>query len=96
MQSRLSIICYGDHLWVGGGGVAALHPPPPGRGIIAYLEYQSVCPIVGIGSPPSPAPWSQRGGNTHSQVRGSGGPNSDDWTESLHCKKRLADFPSTL
>ncbi len=26
------------------------------RGIIVYIEYQSVCPFVGIGSPPPPSP----------------------------------------
>jgi hypothetical protein len=40
------------------------------RGIIEYIEYQSVCPFVGIGSPPpprpsphtsvSPPPWTQQ------------------------------------
>jgi hypothetical protein len=53
------------------------------RGIILYIEYQSVCPCVGIGSPHllhrkrvchplGPKGW---GSN-------SGGPNSEDWTES--------------
>ncbi len=43
-----------------------------------YLEYQSVCPFVRIGSPvPSPSsecapPWNVRGGNTSLRVRGRG------------------------
>ncbi len=62
------------------------------RGIILYLEYQSVCLFVRIGSPaPSPPsdcfpPWNQRGGggNTRLRLRGrGGGANSDDWKESL-------------
>jgi hypothetical protein len=49
--------------------------------IIVYLEYQSVCPIVGIGSPQPPPlkmsvfpPWLQRGGGSNNllQVRGWG------------------------
>ncbi len=55
------------------------------RGIILYIEYQSVCPLVGIGSPiprkrvclPS---WTQGGSNTRLRMRG---PNSDKQTESL-------------
>ncbi len=59
--------------------------------INVYVEDQIVCPFVGIGSPtPSPRkwfclpPWKQKGagGNTRLRVRG-GGPNSDDWAESL-------------
>ncbi len=51
------------------------------RGIIVYLEYQSVCPIVGIGSPhpllrnrECLPPWiqSKGGSNTLLQVRGWG------------------------
>jgi hypothetical protein len=40
----------------------------PRRGIIVYLEYHSVCPIVRLGPPASPSPqvcltpWTQRGG----------------------------------
>jgi hypothetical protein len=57
------------------------------RGIIEYryLEYQSVCPIDEIGSPPPPpsecvSPLDPRGeSNTILRVRGWGGPNSDDW-----------------
>jgi hypothetical protein len=59
-----------------------------------YLEYQSVCPLVRIGSlRPSPAsecviPGTKgEGGNTRLRVRGwGGGANSDDWRDSLaHC-----------
>ncbi len=45
------------------------------RGTIVYIEYQSVCPFVGIGSPPTPPPRecvpprNQRGG--HTRMRGS-------------------------
>jgi hypothetical protein len=31
----------------------------PRRGIMIYIEYQSVCPFVGIGSPPPPFPVSE-------------------------------------
>ncbi len=56
------------------------------QGIIVYLEYQSVCPIVGIGTPP-PSSESERvsplgskgGSNTLLQVMGWGELNSDDW-----------------
>ncbi len=56
------------------------------RGIILYLEYQTVCPFVQIGSPHplsrkrvchgSPLPlWNQKvGGNTRQGVRGRGEP----------------------
>jgi hypothetical protein len=46
-----------------------------------YLEYHSVCPLVGIGTP-SP-PLRMRGVHTRLRVRGWGSPNSDDWKESL-------------
>jgi hypothetical protein len=43
------------------------------RGIIVYIEYQSSCPFVGVGSPhPLPRkrvcliPWTQREGEQHS------------------------------
>ncbi len=85
----------------------SLPPPPPSpfpplspspllpltpRGIIVYIEYQSVCPFVGIGSPtPSPAsecvsPLGLKGGrsNTPLRVNGRGNPISDD------CKVCLA------
>jgi hypothetical protein len=59
------------------------------RGIIVYIEYQSVCPFVGIGSPPPPPPQASvsplldpKGGwsNTRLRMRG---PNSGKYTESL-------------
>jgi hypothetical protein len=61
------------------------------KGIVVYLEYQSVCPFVGIGSPhPLPhklvclPPRTQRGEEQHS-LAGEGvvRPNSDDWKERL-------------
>jgi hypothetical protein len=58
------------------------------RWIIVYLEYQSVCPIVEVGSP-TPSPASEcvsslgpKGGEQHYLAGpGVGGPNSDDWIE---------------
>jgi hypothetical protein len=57
------------------------------RGIIVFIDYQSVCPFVGTGSP-SPSPrkgvWTQREGSTLAYGLGSGGgANSDDWKKSL-------------
>jgi hypothetical protein len=57
---------------------------------VVYLEYQSFCSIVGIGSPHLPPLTSEcvsllgpkREGEQHS-LAGEGGPNSDDWIESL-------------
>ncbi len=61
----------------------------------AYLECQSVCPFVWIGSPPSPlqqasvsptgTQWGGGGAGDHIRlrVRGSVGANSGDWIESL-------------
>ena len=51
-----------------------------------YKEYHSVCPIVGIGTPPTPlspasvplSPVPKGGGHTRLRVRGWGSPNSDD------------------
>ncbi len=59
--------------------------------VIVYLEYQSVGPIVGIGSPHTLIrkwmclpPRIQREGEQHSlAVEGVGGPNSHDWIEGL-------------
>jgi hypothetical protein len=56
-----------------------------------YIEYQSVCPFVGIEFPLPPPPqasvsppWTQREGEQHSLADEEvGGPNSDNWTESL-------------
>ncbi len=50
------------------------------RGIIVYIEYQSVCPFVGIGYPHPLTrkrvclpPWTQRGEKQHSLACGVGG-----------------------
>jgi hypothetical protein len=57
-----------------------------------FLEYQSICPFVRIGSPRPlsrqrvcPPPQNQRvGGGQHSLAgEGAGGADSDDWRESL-------------
>ena len=55
-----------------------------------YKEYHSVCPLVGIGTLPTPlasecAPPPERGGGGHirRRVRGWGSPNSDDLRKSL-------------
>jgi hypothetical protein len=55
-----------------------------------YLEYHSVCPLVGIGIPSpasefalSPEPGGGGGVHTRLRVRVWGSPNSDDWRESL-------------
>ncbi len=50
------------------------------KGVVYCIEYQSFCPIVCIGSPhPLPPHLGPRG--KHPRLRG--GPNSDDWTETL-------------
>ncbi len=58
---------------------------------VVYIEYQSVCPFVGIGSPTpslrkreclSLGP-KEGGSNTRLGVRVAEGANSDDWTEIL-------------
>jgi hypothetical protein len=53
------------------------------------IEYHSVCPLVGIGTPPPrllqasvPPPRNQTGGK-HSPAGGGGDPNSDDWKKVL-------------
>ncbi len=57
-----------------------------------YKEYHSVCPLVGIGTLPTPLslasvplpPQNRGGGVAHSPAgRGWGSPNSDDWRKSL-------------
>jgi hypothetical protein len=55
-----------------------------------YKEYHSVCPLVGIGTPPTPLsqasvplPPRTGGGHTRLRVRGWGRPISDDWRKSL-------------
>ncbi len=52
-----------------------------------YIEYHSVCPLVGVGTPLSPAsvplpPEPKGGGHTRLRVRGWGSPSSDDWRKS--------------
>jgi hypothetical protein len=56
-----------------------------------YKEYHSVCPLVGIGTLPTPLPPARMpppppvlGGGGYSLAReGLGSPNSDDWRKSL-------------
>ncbi len=55
-----------------------------------YLEYQSVCPLVRIGTPHPLSrkrvcpPLEPKGEETHSpEGEGAGGPNSDDWRKNL-------------
>ncbi len=56
-----------------------------------YIELHSVCPLVGIGTPPTPLPKAsvplplQRVGGGHIRLRlcGWGSPNSDEWRISL-------------
>ncbi len=58
-----------------------------------YKEYHSVCPLVGIGTLPTPLspacvpfppePGEEGGGHTCPRVRGWESPNSDDWSKSL-------------
>jgi hypothetical protein len=52
-----------------------------------YKEYHSVCPLVGIGTLPTPLSPERRGGHTPLRLRGWGGPNSDDW-------KKLSTLPT--
>jgi hypothetical protein len=60
---------------------SAKEPPPPPHKVHIYLEYHSVCPLVGIGTP-TPFPASEflpphrnqrEGGGTRLRVRGWGG-----------------------
>ncbi len=61
--------------------------------VLIYIEHHSVCPLVGIWTPPTPLPQAsvppppqdQRvGGGAHSPAaRGWGSSNSDDWRKSL-------------
>ena len=59
--------------------------------VLIYIEHHSVCPLVGIGTPPPllpqasvPSPADQRvGGHTRLRLKGWGSPNSDDWRKSL-------------
>ncbi len=55
--------------------------------VLIYIEHHSVCPLVGIGTPPPlkpqasvPSPPDQRvGGLTRLRLKGWGSPNSNDW-----------------
>jgi hypothetical protein len=64
-----------------------------GHKVHMYKEYHSVCPLVGIGTLPTPLspasvplpPEPKRGGgHTHLRVRGCRSPNSDDWRKAWH------------
>jgi hypothetical protein len=63
--------------------------PLEGRVIIVHIEYQGVCPFVGIFPPSHPKasvfPLGPKGGREQHSLEGEGGggPKSDDWTESL-------------
>jgi hypothetical protein len=71
-----------------------------------YKEYNSECPLVGIGTLPPPLslasvplpPEPRGGGHTRLRVRGWGSPNSYDWRKSLAlcllCRFILHLFPS--
>jgi hypothetical protein len=55
-----------------------------------YTEHHSVCPFVGIGTPPTPLPQvsvpsppPKGGGHTRLRLWGVGSPNSTDWRKSL-------------
>ncbi len=49
-----------------------------------YIEYHSVCPLVGIETLPPPLPQSEwGGGHTRQGAMGWGSSNSDDWRKSL-------------
>ncbi len=72
----------GSRVVVRGGGVTAnalTHK------VLTYTEHHSVCPLVGLGTPPTllpqasvPSPPDQRvGGHTRLQLRGWGSSNSD-------------------
>ncbi len=45
---------------------------PPINKVHIYLEYHSVCPLVGIGTPPTPSPASERVGPPPRNDRGVG------------------------
>ncbi len=58
--------------------------------IYTYIEHHSVCPLVGIGTPPTPLsqampslPDQMDVEHTRPRLRGWGSPNSDDWRKSL-------------
>jgi hypothetical protein len=61
------------------------------RKVLIYTECHSVCPLVGIRTPPAPIPQASvppppgtKGKGEHSPAGGVwGSPNSDDWRKSL-------------
>ncbi len=63
----------------------------PTKYLNIHREYQSVCPLVGVGTFPPPFPLANvplppepKGeGHTRLRVRGWGSPNSDDWRKGL-------------
>jgi hypothetical protein len=74
-----------------------------------YLEYHSVCPLVGIGTPHPLSrkrvcfpPGTKGGGGVHTRlrVRGWGSPNPDDWRENLVlcllCEVQYIHYPVSL
>jgi hypothetical protein len=71
-----------------------------------YKEYHSVCPLVGIGTPPTPLPQASepspsgpKGGGVHTRLRlrAWGSPNSNDWRKSLAlCYSVLSAHPLSL
>jgi hypothetical protein len=70
-----------------------LHDPNHKVLIRTYIEHHSVCPLVGIGTPPNPLPQASvpsplgptggGWGHTRLRVKGWGSPNSNDWRKSL-------------
>ncbi len=59
--------------------------------VLIFKEHHSVCPLVGIGTPPIPLPQAsvpfpsdkRVGGHTRLRLKGWGSPNSDDWRKSV-------------
>ncbi len=59
--------------------------------VLISIEHHSVCPLVGIGNPPTPIPQASvpyprtKGWGAHSPAAEGvwGSPNSDDWRKSL-------------
>ncbi len=74
------------------GQTSLLPPVSLKHEVLIYTEHHSVCPLVGIGTPPTPLlqaivppPPNQRvGGWAQSPAGGGwGSPDSDDWRKSL-------------
>ncbi len=81
--------------------ISPLAIPPPsalpflisyGHKVLIYIEHHSVCPLVGIGTPPPlqpqasvPSPRTKGwGGHTRLRLKGWGSPNSNDWRNAQH------------